>query len=73
MAYEAKELVEKLKKVGLDVAEDGARGAVEAVFEWLEENAAESESQVDDLIVGLLPPVKKYILDEIDKIDGEEG
>jgi len=72
-AYDPKLLVEKLKAVGLDVAEDAAVRVVEAVFDWATESAKLSENKIDDVIAALLPTLKPAIFEAIDKIDGEVG
>jgi hypothetical protein len=71
MAYEIGKLVEKLKVVGLDVAEDGAKKAVVEVFAWVEESAKESSIPYDDLALIVLPKVKDFVIEQLDKIDGK--
>lgn len=73
MGYDVKKLVTKLKSKGLDVAEEGAKVAVESVLEWAQEEAIASPSKVDDLLAVIIPVVKPHIMDQIDKIDGVEG
>ena len=73
MAYEASKLVAKLKKNGLDVAEEAAKVVVDSVVEFLVEGAAESENKVDDFVVPLLLAAKPLVDREIDKINGREG
>lgn len=72
-AWELKTLVEELKAKGVDLAEDGAKHVVEAVFTWLEKSVELSENKVDDLVVGFLPKLKEQALKAVDKIDGEVG
>lgn len=72
-AYDTKDLVEKLKEDGLDVAEDAAGVLVKAVFAWLTESAAVSETPLDDLLARLYPIVQEQALAQIDKLDGEVG
>lgn len=72
-AYDAKDLLLKLKGQGLDVAEEAAKVVVEVVLDWVQESAAMSENKVDDIILALIPAVKPFILEQIDKIDGEVG
>lgn len=72
MAYELDGLVAELKKNGLDLAEDAARVAAESVLDWLSSSAVASENKVDDVLVALVPVVKPYVMDMIDKIDGED-
>jgi hypothetical protein len=71
-AYDLKKLVDKLKEDGLDVAEDAAKLVLEKTLEWVKESADESDSIVDDILVKFIPTLKDYIMDEIDKIDGED-
>lgn len=71
--YDTKELVELLKDKGLDVAEDAAVVLLESVFDWVQASAIKSENKVDDIVAGLLPAIKPYVLEQIDKIDGKVG
>lgn len=71
--YSGKVLVEKLKESGLDVAEDAAKVVVDSVLDWVKESAQKSENKVDDVIANLIDPIKPYIDEQLDKIDGEKG
>lgn len=71
-AYDPKDLLEKLKDEGLDVAEDAARLVFLKTMEWVKESADISDGIVDDLIVKLIPSVERWVLDKIDEIDGED-
>ena len=73
MAFELSKLVEKLKAKGLDIAEDAAEHVVESVFDWVEEGVVETPNQYDNLLLAVIPSIKKIALDQVDKIDGEEG
>jgi hypothetical protein len=72
-AYNIGELALKLKSKGLDVAEEGAKVAVESVIEWLEESAMASSNPYDNLLIALYPIVKQKALEQVDKIDGAQG
>ncbi len=72
-AYDPKMLVEKMKNEGLDIAEDAAGKVFMSVMSWMKESAVASENKIDDMIVGLMPPVEAYVMEQIDKIDGEVG
>lgn len=72
-AYDLKVLLEKLKSRGLNVGEDIAKGLVEDVMSWVEESAKASATPIDDLIVGIVGPMKPMLLSQIDKIDGQVG
>lgn len=67
--YDPKDLAEKLKAQGIEVAEEGAKAAFEAVWAWVGESAQLSASQIDDLIWGLAQPAKPYILEQLEKIN----
>lgn len=71
-AYELSALVEKLKAKGLDLAEDAAKILVEETLQWVSESAVISENKIDDLVAVVIPVIKPYILDAVDKIDGKE-
>jgi hypothetical protein len=53
--YDVKKLQERLKARGLDLAEDAAAILVDEVFAWGAEEAAASETKVDDFLAALLP------------------
>jgi len=40
---------------------------------WLKESAALSANKVDDMLAPMLAPVEAYVLEQVDKIDGEVG
>lgn len=68
-AYDVKDLVAKLKAQGIEVAEEGAKAAFEAVWAWIGESAQLSATQLDDMIWGFAQPAKPYILEQLDKIN----
>lgn len=72
-AYDLKVLAEKMKQEGLEVAEDAAGKMVKCVMIWLKDSAVKSENPFDDMIAPFLIPIEKYIMNEIDKIDGKKG
>jgi len=72
-AYDLKALGLELKAQGLDLAEDVLKNLVEAVLTWFEKSAALSETPYDNMAMVLMPELKKLILAQIDRIDGQEG
>jgi hypothetical protein len=72
-AYDPKVLLEKLKKQGLPVLEDGAEKTYVAVKEWIKESALESENKYDDLGIPFINYVDQLVMPQLDKIDGQEG
>lgn len=72
MAYELSKLVAVAKTKGLDLAEDAAKITVEAVMQWLEESAVESESKMDDIIPLIMAAARPTVMRELDKIDGKD-
>lgn len=72
-AYDVKDLGDKLKDKGLEMAEDAAMVVVECVLEWVEESAKKSENTYDDLMLAVLPLMKPEIMKLVDKIDKKEG
>lgn len=68
-----KELLEKLKGEGLDIAEDAAVLVVNTTLDWLEEAIKNSSNKYDDLLLAFFPAVRTFLLEAADKIDGEEG
>jgi hypothetical protein len=71
--YDTKVLLDMLKEKGLDVAEDAATVVVDVVFDWVSKSAVETESKIDDVIAGLLPAIKPYVMEQVDRIDGQVG
>lgn len=67
-AYSGKELVERLKMRGLDVAEEAATVIVEETFDWLDESAGMSETPYDDILKPIYPVAKKSVMDQVNKI-----
>jgi len=72
-AYDLKELGIKLKDRGLDIAEEALVIVAEEVFDFFEESAKLSETPYDDMALLILPQIKKMALEQIDKVDGEQG
>ena len=72
-AYDIKELGKKLKDKGLDLAEDASALVLESVLDWVAESAAISKTPYDDMATVIIPPLKAFALNQIDKIDGENG
>jgi hypothetical protein len=72
-AYDVQKLVEQLKSVGLNAAEDGAKGVVSAVFSWVKDSVKESPTPFDDIVLVVLPKLEEQIYAAIDKIDGVQG
>ena len=68
-AYDIKVLVEKLKANGLEVAEEGAKVAVEQTIQWVLESAQASENKYDDFLALVLPVVKPTIMKAIEDIN----
>jgi hypothetical protein len=68
-AYDVKGLIAELKLNGLEVAEESAKVVIESVFSWLEKSAAMSENKYDDMASVLYPRLKKYALEQADKIN----
>lgn len=72
-AYDLKVLSKNLKDRGLDLAEESLKLVAEELFAWVEESAKISTTPYDDMGLIILPQLKKLALDQVDKIDGEEG
>jgi hypothetical protein len=73
MSYDLKDLGNKLKGRGLELAEDSAKIVAEEVLSWISESAQASDSKVDDLFAVVIPMIKPHILSKLDRIDGQEG
>ena len=72
-AFDAKDLIERLKAKGMDVAEDMAKLVAVEVMDWLGDSFVLSENKYDDLVLPLMPPIKAFVVSQLDKIDGKEG
>ena len=46
---------------------------INKVFDFFEESAKLSETPYDDMALLILPQIKKMALEQIDKVDGEQG
>jgi hypothetical protein len=74
MAYELKELAEKLKAQGLDLAEDALATIVKEAISWAKEEAQKGTSiVVDAIVLAASPVIEPLILKQVDKIDGKVG
>lgn len=68
-----KERVPEFKDKGLDTLEDVAKVVAEELFNFLELLVANKGKWYLKLLALGLSPLKKLVLKEIDKIDGQEG
>ena len=66
-------LGQRLIKCGLPIAEESAEIIVKETLAWLGEEVIKTENKYDDLLVALIPIIEKKLLEQVDKIDGEEG
>ena len=72
-AYDLKDLGEKAKAAGLDIAEDSAGKLYLVIKAWFQESAALSKNPFDDIVSSLLPQIDAVVLPQIDKIDSKVG
>ena len=72
-AYDMKDLMNRMKVKGLDLAEDALVMAVGEIFDWAEASAKISPTPYDDMGLIILPKLKELALEAVDKIDGEVG
>lgn len=73
MAYDLKKLGERLKNIGIPVAEDVLEKVAPEVFDWFEGEAILSKTPYDNIIIPFLPLAKQIVLDQIDKIDPSDN
>lgn len=71
--FEIEGLVAELKLKGLDLAEEGAKIAAEAVLNWVEESVKMTENKFDDFFMVVKPMLLPELMKQIDKIDQVEG
>lgn len=72
-AFDPKDLAERLKSKGMDVAEDLAKLIANEVMDWLSDSFVLSDNKYDDMALPLIPPIKAFVNSQLDKIDGKEG
>ncbi len=72
-AFDLKDLGEKLKDRGLDLAEDAAKIVVEEVIAWTKASVALTENKYDDMLLAAFPLIEGAINEALDKIDGKVG
>lgn len=72
-AYDLKDLGEKLKNAGVPIAEDAIEEVFKKFMVWLKESADKSPNPYDDMAKFVYPKIEEFVLEKIDKIDGEEG
>lgn len=73
-AYDPKDLVQKLKSKGLDIAEESVKELVKAVSEWSQESAKLGQKpMIDGIVLIGAPLLEKFAVEQADKIDGEQG
>ena len=71
-AYDLKELGERLKGIGLELAEENLKVLVPEILKFLKDSAEASETPYDDVLVALLPVLETFILEQVEKINGED-
>lgn len=62
---------EATKKELLKLGEKLTKESVESVFKIAEIEIKASENKIDDMALVLLPQIKSFVLNAVDKIDGE--
>ena len=71
-----KSLIENLKEEGLEIAEESAKAAYNAVMKTITEFVIETENPYDDLVIPALKFVDSKVaplLENINKADNEEA
>lgn len=69
-AFDIKDLLARLEKIGLPVAEEVAKAATKEIFAWAADGCA-IKGGLFAVAVPLLPIVSEQILKIEDKIDGQ--
>jgi cob(I)alamin adenosyltransferase len=62
---------EETKKELLKLGEKLTKESIESVFKIAEIEIKASENKIDDMALILLPQIKSFVLNAVDKIDGE--
>ena len=71
-AYDLKKLGEKLKEEGVELLEENIKVLLPIVMDWVSESAIASENKFDDVLAGIIPAVKPYIMEQVEKINSED-
>lgn len=69
--YDLKDLAKRLRKRGVNVAEEAAEVLYEELKGWFKDSAALSANPIDDIVATFLPQLDKIVEPQLDKIDGE--
>lgn len=72
-AYDYKVLVDRLKAIGIVIAEEAIEQAIEEVVGWLKESALLSATPYDDILAVAYPMLETQLKAQADKIDGVIG
>lgn len=67
-AYDLKDLANRLKTKGVDVAEQQAVMVYEETKQWLKDSAAVSDTPYDNLVAPFLDQLDAVVFPQIDKI-----
>lgn len=70
-AFDFAPLLEDLKKKGLSLTELAARDVLDSVFSWVDTSLKQEASPWASIVGIVLPELKKTILGQVDKIDGQ--
>lgn len=69
-AFDIKDLGNKLKARGLDLAEEALVIVYEETKAWFKESAALSENKIDDIVAPFIDQLDPIVKPLIDKVDG---
>jgi len=72
-SFDLKNLTERLKAKGLDIAEDAAMLLINETFAWTEESLAMHPNPYVKFALPVVQTIKPLIVAEADKIDGKIG
>lgn len=73
-AYDFKNLVERFKADGIEMAEEAAKKVIGHAFDWLNESADLSKTPYDDILKVIYPQAKAKVMEyaeDINKADNE--
>lgn len=71
-AYDVKDLLNRLKNDGLELAEKEAGLFYKHLKEWFQESAVLSPNKIDDVVAPFASQLDPIMLPLIDKIDGQK-
>lgn len=72
-SFDIKNLTERLKSKGLDVAEELAKVVAGETMDWIKESVEIHPNMYVKFLAPLIGTLKPQVMSQVDKIDGQVG